>query len=96
MVSFYIFLEEISVMNLSLIRPIEPVIDENHSEMHGLVPFDRRPRANYPGSGVRGYLEVGCPAPVAIPSVTPWSRPVQLSRVVLMACQSVSAILFGI
>ena len=33
MVSFYIFFEVISAVNLSLIRPIEPVIDDNHSEM---------------------------------------------------------------
>ena len=57
MVSFNTLFEEIPAMNLSLIRPIEPVIDENHSQMHGSVPFDLGPRANYPGCGVRGYLE---------------------------------------
>ena len=57
MVSFNTLFEEIPAMNLSLIRPIEPVIDENPSEMHGSVPLDFRPRANYRGSGVRGYLE---------------------------------------
>ena len=38
MVSFNTLFEEIPAMNLSLIRPIEPVIDDNHSEIHGLVP----------------------------------------------------------
>ena len=57
MVSFYTSFGKIKVEHLSLIRPIEPVIDENHSEMHGSVPLDFRPRANYRGSGVRGYLE---------------------------------------
>ena len=57
MVSFYTSFGKIKVEHLSLIRPIEPVIDENHYQIHGLVPLNLRPRANYPGCGVRGYLE---------------------------------------
>ena len=38
MVSFYTSFENIFAANLSLIRLIEPVIDDNHSEIHGLVP----------------------------------------------------------
>ena len=57
MVSFYIFFEVISAVNLSLIRPIEPVIDDNHSQIHGLVPPDRIPELIIEVGGVRGYLE---------------------------------------
>ena len=38
MVSFYTSFGNIFDANLSLIRPIEPVIDDNHSQIHGLVP----------------------------------------------------------
>ena len=57
MVSFNTLFEEIPAMNLSLVRPIEPVIDENPSEIHGSVPLDAIPELIIQVSGVRGYLE---------------------------------------
>ena len=57
MVSFYIFLEEISAINLSLILLIEPVIDENHSELEGWYPSTSVPELIIEVSGARGYLE---------------------------------------
>ena len=57
MVSFHTSFENISAVNLSLIRPIEPVIDDNHSEIHGLIPPDIIPELIIEVGGVRGYLE---------------------------------------
>ena len=57
MVSFYTLFEEIPAMNLSLIRPIEPVIDDNPSQIHGLVPTDSTPELIIEVGGARGYLE---------------------------------------
>ena len=57
MVSFYTSFGKIKVTHLSLIRPIEPVIDDNHSEIHGLIPPDIIPELIIEVGGVRGYLE---------------------------------------
>ena len=57
MVSFYTSFGNIFAANLSLIRPIEPVIDDNHSQMHGLVPPDSTPELIIEVGGARGYLE---------------------------------------
>ena len=54
MVSFNTLLGEIPAMNLSLIRPIEPVIDENPSEMHGSVPLNTVPELIIEVSGLGG------------------------------------------
>ena len=57
MVTFYTSFENIFDANLSLIRPIEPVIDENHSELEGWYPSTSVPELIIEVSGVRGYLE---------------------------------------
>ena len=57
MVSFYTSFGNIFAVNLSLIRPIEPVIDDNRSQIHGLVPPNFHSGANIEVGGVRGHLE---------------------------------------
>jgi len=57
MVSFYIFFEVMSAINLSLIRPIEPVIDDNHSEMSSDGRESTVRELIIEVSGVRGYLD---------------------------------------
>ena len=57
MVSFYTSFGKIKVEHLSLIRPIEPVIDDNPSQIHGLVPTDSTPELIIEVGGARGYLE---------------------------------------
>ena len=57
MVSFYTLFEEIPAMTLSLIRPIEPVIDDNHSQIHGLIPPNTIPELIIEVGGARVYLE---------------------------------------
>ena len=57
MVSFYTSFENLFAVNLSLIRPIEPVIDDNPSQIHGLVPRDPTPELIIEEGGARGYPE---------------------------------------
>ena len=57
MVSFYTSFGKIKVEHLSLIRPIEPVIDDIPSEIHGLVPTNCIPELIIEEGGARGYLE---------------------------------------
>ena len=57
MVSFYTSFGKIKLEHLSLIRPIEPVIDDNHSQIHGLIPPNCIPELIIEVGGVREYLE---------------------------------------